>query len=61
MRKEIFASLAVVGVVATVAVLAVSHYQPPFMQLNAVDSEFVAYLAKFGKSYHTKEEYEYRR
>jgi hypothetical protein len=38
MRKEIFASLAVVGVVATVAVFAVSQNQPSFMQLNAVDT-----------------------
>lgn len=61
MRKEIFASLAVVGVVATVAVFAVSQYQPEMMQLNSMDTQFVDYLAKYGKSYLTKEEYAYRK
>ena len=29
--------------------------------LQATDSAFTAYMAKYGKSYLTKEEYEYRR
>jgi KDEL-tailed cysteine endopeptidase len=63
MRKG-FASLAVVGVAAVVAVFALT--QSPKSNslysnvLTAEDMEFLKYIAKFGKSYGTKEEFEFR-
>ena len=64
MRKEIFASLAVVGIVATVAVLNTTTFASSTRFLdtnNQIDAEFSKYMAKFGKSYATKEEYLFRR
>jgi C1A family cysteine protease len=59
--KKGFAALAVVGIAAAVAVFAMSYTPATGINLYQTDSEFNAYLAKFGKSYDTKEEYEYRR
>jgi len=64
MRKEIFASLAVVGIVATVAVLNTNSIGSSTRFLdtnNQIDVEFSKYMAKLGKSYATKEEYLFRR
>jgi KDEL-tailed cysteine endopeptidase len=63
MRKG-FASLVVVGIAACVAVFAFT--QSPKSNsfysnvLTAEDMEFIKYVAKFGKSYGTKEEFEFR-
>jgi len=58
-----FASLAVVGVAACVAVYALS-YQPKsaslYSTLSSDDVEFLKFVSKYGKSYGTKEEYELR-
>jgi hypothetical protein len=62
MRKG-FASLAIVGVAACVAVFALTSYQPKainFNELTTEDLEFMKYVSKYGKSYGTKEEYEFR-
>lgn len=63
MRKG-FASLAIVGVAACVAVYALTTYQAPkttqFNALTSEDMEFMKFVSKFGKSYGTKEEYEFR-
>ena len=60
--RTTFAKLALVGIAATAACLYLSS-QPlqagTFLQ--STDSAFTAYMAKYGKSYLTKEEYEYRR
>ena len=59
-----FASLAVVGVAACVAVYALT--QAPATNslysnvISANDMEFLKYVAKFSKSYGTKEEFEFR-
>ena len=58
--RKIFASLAVVGVVATVAMFGLTEL-PAAMTLNSVDADFAQYMAQNGKSYATKEEYLYRR
>lgn len=61
--KRGFATLAIVGAVAAVAVFALS--QGPSMgsgmNLKATDTAFTKYMSKHGKSYVTKEEYELRR
>lgn len=58
-----YAALAVVGVAATVAVFALNQ-QPSTTNLHqgysAEDVQFIKYLAKYGKSYATKEEYKLR-
>ena len=60
--KKGFAALAVVGVAAAVAVLAVNYGAPvEGFTLYTSDSTFNDYLAKYGKSYQTKEEYTYRK
>lgn len=62
MRKG-YASLAIVGVAAAVAVFALTSYQPKsvnFNELTTEDFEFMKYVSKYGKSYGTKEEYEFR-
>ena len=64
MRKGVAATLAVVGVVACVAVVALT-WAPKSTALYTdsivEDKEFLAYCAKYGKSYATKEEYELRK
>ena len=63
MRKG-FASLAVVGIAACVAIFAIT--QSPKTNslysnvLTVEDMEFLKYVAKYGKSYGTKEEFEFR-
>lgn len=64
MRKG-FATLAVVGVAACVAVYAMTAYQPKqtslfSKNLTADDYEFIKYVTKFGKHYGTKEEWSLR-
>ena len=59
-----FATLAVVGVAACIAVYALTN-GPSTITLNsnvisASDMEFLKYVSKFGKSYGTKEEFEFR-
>lgn len=64
MRKEIFGSLAVVGIAACVAVYALNSYEvkPTSMYtvMTADELNFMTYITKYGKSYGTKEEYEFR-
>jgi hypothetical protein len=58
-------TLAVVGVAATVAVIALSE-QPKFTSLFSTievsqdNVEFANFLARYGKSYGTKEEFQFR-
>jgi C1A family cysteine protease len=61
--KKGFASLAIVGVVAALAVFALNYATPysKSMTLYHADSAFLRYLAKYSKSYETQEEYEMRR
>ena len=56
-------SLAVVGVVAAGALLALSFTpkDTSFLSLQDTDSIFARYVAREGKSYGTKEEYEFRK
>ena len=62
--KSGFASLAVVGVVAAVAVFSV-NFMPSTSNLNshvlkAEDMQFMKFVSKYGKSYGTKAELEFR-
>jgi hypothetical protein len=65
MRKG-YASLAIVGIAACAAVFAFSAYDPKVTSLfannilSAEDIEFVKFVSQYGKSYGTKEEFEYR-
>lgn len=63
MRKEYTVSLAVVGVAACVAVFALSSQPQHTTLYNAFtteDAEFFKFMSKYGKSYGTKEEFEFR-
>ena len=61
--RQGFATLAVVGIAACVAVFA-ANYQPQasslYSNLSADDMEFIKYTALYGKSYGTKEEFDFR-
>jgi hypothetical protein len=66
MRKEIFLSLSAVAGCATLFAL----FQTPISKsstanflsvIDPIDSVFARYMAKHGKSYATKEEYEMRK
>ena len=60
--KKGFAALAVVGVAAAIAVFAFTQAPTGLcMNLHSSESTFQQYLAKHGKSYGTKEEYEFRK
>jgi C1A family cysteine protease len=62
MRKG-FASLAIVGVAACVAMYAITqtpHSEDLHTEITGVDLEFIKYVTKFGKSYGTKEEFAFR-
>ena len=62
MRKG-FAALAVVGIAAVVALYAVTQTAQPtnlYTSLTPDDMEFIKYVAKYGKSYGTKEEFGFR-
>ena len=59
------AALAIVGVAACVAVYALSGSQPAqgntlYNSLHAEDMEFLTFVAKYSKSYATKEEFQMR-
>ena len=64
MRKGFAITLAVVGTVAAVAVLALQDtpsYTSLFnMEVTQDNVDFANYLAKYGKSYGTKEEFQFR-
>lgn len=61
MRKG-FAAIAVVGIAAVFAVFALTNTSTySGLNLHSTDSAFNKYLAKYGKSYATKEEYAYRK
>lgn len=58
--KTGYASLAIVGVAACVAVFALNTFTPKEIQLNTIssnDMEFLTFVAKYGKSYGTVEEF----
>jgi C1A family cysteine protease len=58
-----FATLAVVGVAACVAVYALTSApagKSLYSNLSSDDLEYLKYVAKYGKSYGTKEEFEFR-
>ena len=62
MRKG-FAALAVVGVAACVALYAFTQTAQStnlYTDISGADMEFIRYVAKFGKSYGTKEEFALR-
>ncbi|CDW82799.1 cathepsin l [Stylonychia lemnae] len=64
MRKTTSITLAVVGVVAFTALFAVSGFNGNDSQLNQVfspeDQEFLKFITLHGKSYATKEEFQFR-
>jgi len=62
MRKELIAALAVVGSVATVGYLNAESFSQSssFLSVSGPEAAFNHYIAKFGKSYGTKEEYNFR-
>jgi hypothetical protein len=64
MRQGLALSLAVVGVVATITLLQVSSNQSQGTFLQQEDrpylQHFNAYIAKYGKSYASKEAFELR-
>jgi len=62
MRKG-FASLAIVGVAACVALYAMTQTAQStslYTDISGAEMEFIRYVAKFGKSYGTKEEFAFR-
>ena len=59
-----YGKLAVIGISAAIAVFALTQYQATSskgMNLQALDNAYARYIAKYGKSYGTKAEYELRR
>lgn len=57
MRKG-YAALAVVGVAAAIAVIALTaNFEKIGMELYQADHIYTSYMSKYGKSYGTKEEY----
>ena len=61
--KRGYLTLAVVGIAAAVAVFGFSKLETEAfgLNLNSVDQAFSQYMAKNGKSYATKEEYNFRK
>ena len=61
--KKGYAALAFVGIAAAVVVLTLNSAPLSRLSLiqNSGDSEFIEYLAKFGKSYEDLAEYEMRK
>ena len=63
MRSGI-SSLIVVGIACSAALYAITSYSPAssslYTVLSADDMEFIKYVAKFGKQYLTKEEFDLR-
>lgn len=62
MKKGIIAGLAIVGTVATLGLLNAdsSSQDSSFLQVSGPEAAFQHYIAKYGKSYSTKEEYDLR-
>ena len=63
MKQGFAVTLAVVGVVACAAVLALNQTPSStglYNAFTAEDHEFMRFVSKFGKSYGTKEEYDFR-
>jgi C1A family cysteine protease len=64
MRQGYALSLAVVGVVASAAVFAINSISQPttalYTAFTAQDQKFMEYVSEYGKSYGTKEEFEFR-
>lgn len=61
MQKDSIVKLAVIGTVACAAVFALTNFQQPASaSLFATDNEFTQYVAKYGKSYGTAEEFLFR-
>ena len=63
MRKEISASIAAVGLAATVALFNMSAEETALYQveqISAAETEFMNFMAKYGKTYGTKAEYKFR-
>ena len=61
MQKDSIVKLAVVGTAACAAVFALTNFeQPAHASLFAADSEFTQYVAKYGKTYGTVEEFNFR-
>jgi len=64
MRKSFAITLAVVGIAAAVAVFALSEVETGSnlyqMEVTRDNLDFANYLAKHGKSYGTKEEFQFR-
>lgn len=63
MKKQIISLVALSGVVAFIAL---NYGGKPtngqsFLQVDSIDSAFARYLAKYGKSYNSVEEYNLRR
>ena len=63
--KQIISSIAIVGSIATLAILNVGSgaTHQTFLQLdgpNEVELAFLNYIGKYGRNMGTKEEYEYR-
>jgi type II secretory pathway pseudopilin PulG len=59
MRKELTISLAVVGIVATFAIMSIEN-TPKSINLVSEEKGFASFVARHGKSYATKEEYLHR-
>ena len=59
MRKG-FAALAVVGIAATVALYALVERAPAMNFMASSDVEFINFIAKYGKSYASKNEHQRR-
>ena len=65
MNKQLTASIAAVGLAATVALYNVSAdqvslYQQNYEVISNEEQEFMKFMAKYGKTYGTKEEYKFR-
>jgi C1A family cysteine protease len=64
MRQQFLATLAALGFSASVAIFALNYQTPQgtslYEALSAEDRAFMEFVAEHGKSYGTKEEYEFR-
>jgi hypothetical protein len=59
--RTVYTTLAVVGIAAAVACFALSQAPSSGMNLHTADKTFVNYMAKYGKSYATQEEFVQRK
>jgi hypothetical protein len=65
MKSQVAVKLAVVGVAACAAVFALNAYGPAegsalFSAITVDEQDFLLYLAKYGRNFGTKEEYDFR-